>query len=248
VDELLERLLSLLVSNVKGDEQGSQRRVPTERELADVLGVSRNSLRERLSALEVLGLIRRTQGSGTYMGMPHSVFVRLHFEMAMRLGYIEIEQLEQAREMLERASVRQAALLADQLDIDHLARCVDEMLETGAVHADYEFHFRLIKAAKNPVIELIAEGLSPLLKELLQSRHQILRQDPAAFARANNSHVGIVEAIRARDPAAAERALDEHFGTWRIPVPWAEAESPRPTPQSPTSVIDESTESGRQEK
>jgi GntR family transcriptional repressor for pyruvate dehydrogenase complex len=245
VDELLERLLSELVSNVKRGEQRGQQRILTERELADVLGVSRNSLRERLSALEVLGLIRRTQGSGTYLDMPHSVFVRLHFEMAMRLGYIEIEQLEQAREMLERASVRQAALLADQQDIDHLDRCVQEMLETESVQADYEFHFRLIKAAKNPVIELIAEGLSPLLQELLQSRHQILRRDPAAFACANNSHVGIVEAIRAHDPSAAERALDEHFRTWRIPVSAGEAASPRPERGSSTSAVDDSTESGR---
>jgi len=221
MDELLGRLLDELVSSSAGDGPSAAQRIPTERELAEVLGVSRNSLRERLSALEVLGLVRRTQGSGTYLDMPHSVFVRLYFEMAMRLGYVELEQLEQAREMLERASVRQAALLAEHEDIDHLDRCVREMLDSGAVQADYEFHFHLIKAAKNPVIELIAEGLSPLLRQLLQSRHQILHRDPAAFAVAIDSHVGIVEAIRAHDAPAAERALDHHFSTWRVPVPQA---------------------------
>ena len=100
MDETLERLAALITDVPLG--ANGEHRLPTERKLASILEVNRGTVRERLAALEILGLIRRRQGSGTYLGMPHPTFIRLYFEMAVKLGYVEIGQLQQARELIER--------------------------------------------------------------------------------------------------------------------------------------------------
>ena len=218
MDETLERLAAAVVSAAANGGVGNKLRVPTERDLAASLGVNRSTLRERLSALEVLGLLRRTQGSGTYLDMPHSSFVRLYFEMAVKLGHVTVEELEKAREMIERAVVREAATAATLEDMVALERCVEKMLNSSSVEdgdeADYEFHTRLVRASKNPVMELIVEGLSSVLRELLRQRRYMVRRRPGSFARTNADHVPIINAIKAGDPEAAERAMDEHFRIW----------------------------------
>ena len=218
MDETLERLAAAVVSAAENGGVGNKLRVPTERDLAASLGVNRNTLRERLSALEVLGLLRRTQGSGTYLDMPHPTFVRLYFEMAVKLGHVEVGELQKAREMIERAVVRESAVSATLEDVVALERCVERMLNSTSIEegddADYEFHMRLLKASKNPVMELIAEGLSSVLRDLLRQRRYTVRRRPGSFARTNADHVPIIDAIRAGDPEAAEIAIDEHFRIW----------------------------------
>ena len=210
----IERLMVALIS-ANGNEQS---RVPTERELANQLGVNRSTVREGLSALEILGLIRRVQGSGTYVDMPHSAFVQLYFEMAVRLGHVKLAELQQAREMLERTVVRQAALFATKENISVLERCVDRMLYSDSFEegdrADYEFHLQLVKATQNPVMLLIVEGLSSVLWELLRQRRYKVRRVPNSFELINRDHIPIVHAIKDRNPDRAVVAIEEHFRIW----------------------------------
>ncbi len=225
MDETLERLVTVLV-----ETNGSGlTKVPTERELASELGVNRSTVREALSALEVLGLVRRTQGSGTYLDMPRSSFVRLYFEMALRLGRVKVSELEQAREMIERVSARQAALSATDEDISVLEECVDKMLHTDSLEegdrADHEFHLTLVRATQNPVMVLIVDGLSSVLWDLLRRRRYKVRHAPRSFELTNRDHVPILRAIKNRDPDRAVAAVEEHFRIWSEESRKAEEES-----------------------
>ena len=215
VDEMLRRLTNEVIGFAKTDEQ----KIPTERELAERLGVNRTSLRERLTALEVLGVVRRTQGSGTYLDMPHSTFVRLYFELGVRLGHVQIDQLEQAREMIEREVVREAAIRITAEDLAVLERHTERMLCPRTVEegdqADHEFHLQLFRAARNPVMVLIAEGLSSVLQELLQRRRIRMRRVPESAERTNAVHLPLLDALRDRDSDAAVDAMDKHFQVWR---------------------------------
>ncbi|HEV2358983.1 MAG TPA: FCD domain-containing protein [bacterium] len=204
--------------------------MPTERELADALGVNRTSLRERLAALESLGLIRRTQGSGTYLSMPDPAFVQLYFEMALKLHYFTLEQLEQARELLERELAYAAAQHATPEDAAALSRAAArlgaaETAEEGAV-ADYDFHLALARASHNPVLLLIIEGLASVLLPVLQYRNRVAHMSPEADARLTAVHFPILEAVRAHDPAAAAGAVDAHFRAWNEEYARAFPEAP----------------------
>ncbi len=214
MDETLERLMAVLVST----SSDGRSKAPTERELARDLGMNRSTVREGLSALEVLGLVRRTQGSGTYLDVPHSTFVRLYFEMAVKLGHVRLSELQQAREWIEREAARQAALSATEEEISALGECVDRMLHSDSFdegdRADYDFHVRLVRAAHNSVILMIVEGLSSVLWELLRQRRYKMRSSPLGFEITNRDHLPIVRAIKNRDPDGAVTAIDEHFRIW----------------------------------
>jgi GntR family transcriptional repressor for pyruvate dehydrogenase complex len=214
VDRTLEELISVLMSSSDG-QQGGQVRVPTERDLAAILGVNRSTVRERLSALEVLGLIQRTQGSGTYLGMPHPSFLRLYFDTARRLGQIEYRHLERAREAIDRAAAREAAQSATLADLAVLEGHLQDMLgcDTVAkgVEADVEFHLQLVRASKNPVLVLLGEGLSASVRHLLEDKRRSFPQTDPRTSCVNTVHIPIVEALRARDAQAAEQAVDHHY-------------------------------------
>ncbi len=214
MDDTLERLAALIADVPLG--ANGQPRLPTERQLASVLDVNRGTLRERLAALEILGLIRRKQGSGTYLDIPHPAFIRMYFDMAVKLGYVEVGQLQQARELIEREVARLAATHASAEDVATLERCVQRMLDSvndveDGDQADYEFHITLVQALRNPVMSLITEGLSSLLRQLLQLRRHRIRQDPDRFHRINAVHIPILEAVRDHDQERAVAAMDEHY-------------------------------------
>jgi len=213
MDDLLVKLTSLIVEIGKEHPGVGRIRLPNERGLAEALNVQRSTLRERLSTLEHLGVLRRTQGSGTYVEPLGSDVIRVYFDLALALGYIGIEDMGVARRLLEREIAGRAAEVCSIEDIEELAAICRRMeqakSEEERLKAEYEFHMNL--ALRNPVITLIAEGLSSVLRRVLARRRLLVRSIPDAGRRADAVHMPIVEALRARDPVAAMRAMDEHF-------------------------------------
>ncbi len=216
MDRTLEDLKSL-ISKVAADG-GESGRLPTERELSEALGVNRTTLRERLAALETLGFVRRTQGSGTYLTMPDPAFVQLYFEMALRVNYMTFEQIEDTRESLERDVAYSAALNATPEDIGALEDAMRRVLEAksaeAGAEADYEFHLHLAHATHNPVISLILGGLSSVLHQVFLRRQRLVRGVPGGAVRTNNTHIAILDAVRDHNANRALAAMDEHFLAW----------------------------------
>ena len=120
MDDLLTRLLQVLTETGTGQPGTRRFRLPTERALAARLGVPRALVRERLSALEHLGVVERTQGSGTYVNPPSAEVIRWYFDLALTLGYIGTDEVQTTRAMLEREIVRQAASVATPDDVAEL--------------------------------------------------------------------------------------------------------------------------------
>jgi GntR family transcriptional regulator, transcriptional repressor for pyruvate dehydrogenase complex len=216
-DPILAKLRDLILE-LGSTSSSPTIKVPPERELATQLGIQRSMLRERLAMLEHMGVLRRTQGSGTYVSLPDSEFIRFYFDLALALGFISIEELQVAREALEREIARRAATMANVDDVAELNRLAQQMQRATEAHdrveADYRFHMRLAASARNPVISTIIDGLSNVLRRTLYRRHVLVRSVPGAATRTDASHGPIVDAIRARDPEAALAAMDAHFRIW----------------------------------
>ena len=218
MDAIFSKLRDVIV------ELGTERstvgslKLPTERELAARLGIQRSTLRERLSTLEHLGILERTQGSGTYISLLNSDFMQLYFDLALALGFIDIDEMEVAREMLEREIVRRAAEVANDEAIDELEMLANRMLTAETpeqrLSADIKFHMQLAHAARNPVISLMIDGLSSVLQRVLNRRRYMVRSVPDAAERMDATHMPIVMALRRRDPEEAMRLMDRHFRVW----------------------------------
>src|SRR5699024_2558022 len=106
---------------------------PTERRLAEVSGMSRARVRERLSGLQMLGMLKKVQGSGNVLvtssfdGGSGNVF-----ELMLRAGMVTVSQIAEAREMLEVAiAPRMVERVTDQ-QIHELEDLVYAMVDASA--------------------------------------------------------------------------------------------------------------------
>ena len=106
-EEVLARLREIVISSAANGRQ-----LPTERELCRLLGISRTALREHLQALEVVGLLRRDQGRGTFLQSPDGVALGNLLDLAMVANDVRPDDLMYVRRVLERESAALASRAA----------------------------------------------------------------------------------------------------------------------------------------
>lgn len=191
-----------------------QAKLPSERTLAMELGVGRQAVREAFKALQVLDVIEKRHGDGTYVkslaglsgGWPSRVeLIREDFDL--------IELLE-VRKMFE---PRAAFLAAARRSEKQLKRIEHELLEqekspedrTVLVRHDYLFHEAIINAAENKVLHNVVRGLAP---SLLRSRKMTAQSTPDT-RKVIKQHRTIYETIRLGEAELAEHAMREHLQT-----------------------------------
>jgi GntR family transcriptional repressor for pyruvate dehydrogenase complex len=218
VDELLSRLVDVILTSAADSSGPGPVRLPPEREIAQMLGVQRSTLREALATLTHLGILHRTQGRGTYVGLLRSDFVQLYFNIALAVGQISIEDLETLREMLEREIARRAALTAtprDVFELEELARRLESSHSVSErLEIEYEFHRCLARTTKSPVIELLTDGLASVLRRILANRVHAVQSIAGSAKLMDAAHMPIALAIGRRDPDAAVAAMDAHFAVF----------------------------------
>jgi DNA-binding FadR family transcriptional regulator len=185
-------------------------RLPTERELADQLGISRPTVREALIALEVEGRIRIRVGSG--------IFVNAASEVPpptpdSNEGPFE---LLRAREFIEGAIASEAAVRASASDVEKLDNALRRMEAVGdaaeeAVPLDREFHITVAGILGNAVLvrsigELFDQRMNPYFERL--SRYF---ENKDSWRPAVQEHRAVRDAIAAHDPEGAKAAMQKHL-------------------------------------
>ena len=187
-------------------------RLPTERELAEKLGVSRPTVREALIALEVEGRLRIRVGSGIYViDQPPTAPVATANPPIE--GSFEILR---ARAFVESAVAEEAARLAKPADVARLDRVLAQgrrrqRSRDAYLVFDRSFHTAIAETLDNAVIvrfvgELFDLRINPHFEQL--ARHT---EDPSFRKFAHEEHVAIRNAISADDPAGARAAMHEHL-------------------------------------
>jgi GntR family transcriptional repressor for pyruvate dehydrogenase complex len=187
-------------------------RLPSERELAARLAVSRSSVRDAIRILELAGLVVPRQGEGTVVAdlSPETVAAPIASILLRKRELIE--ELLDVRKMLEPALAARAALRATPEDVARLEEIVERQRARArrgepAVDEDGEFHYQIALAAKNGVVRSVLDVLMRLLRE---TRARSL-QSPGRPRRSLEGHERILEAIARREPEGAERAVRRHL-------------------------------------
>lgn len=205
-------------------------RLPTERALSASTGLSRASVREYLSALQVLGLVRKVQGSGNMLQLPAPEAAGAVFDLMIRSGQVTTTNVSQAREMYEIGMVPFVLARVTAADIAKLDRHVADMIEASgredferALEADYAFHRTLFNILDNPITDYTLDGLQLALRDLVAERRRCslaaeIRGNggtaPAVFE-TDHVHALITDGIRRQDRAATAQAMTEHYALWR---------------------------------
>jgi DNA-binding FadR family transcriptional regulator len=187
-------------------------RLPPERELCEMLGVSRGDLRKALAVLEAEGQVWRHVGKGTFVGSgPMDEIVHVA-DIAAKTNPAD---LMRARLILEPELAREAALHATSDDIGAMRDCMvrTKAAETWRQYENYDnlLHRQIAQATRNTVLLGLFDALNSIRRAVVWGR---LRPDPARPPHDHHSfgeHGRIVDAIEDRDLAGAASAMRVHL-------------------------------------
>ena len=200
---LVKQVVEQLIQRIETGAWPISERIPPEPELAQQLGVSRNTLREAVQALIHNGMLEARQGDGTY------VRASSEFGAAMqrRLQRSTILEILEVRHGLEREMARLAALRRTEEDLEvirqKLAHAESLLQEPEAYTlADLAFHMAIAAATHNSVMIDLYQNMTDSL-HLSISDTQDLGDMMDTQAR---NHTRLAEAIAQKDPEAAEAA------------------------------------------
>lgn len=219
VDKLEEAIIS---GRLQPGEQ-----IPSERELMDLYGVGRTSVREALFSLQKMGFINIGVGSRARVAVPSSEALLNGLSGAVRFVLSKpegVKQIQDVRLFLEVGLARHAAKEATKAQLRKLGQAVEANLaatETPELdRTDEAFHFTLAKMHGNPMFVTMHVALMGWLSE----QRRISIRIPEAATKAQQAHVRIFEGIGARDPDRAETAMREHLSDvsdtyWRAASP-----------------------------
>ena len=191
-------------------------KLPSERKLADLLGVSRASVREAIQALAFSGYLEVIQGKGTYileMATKYDEIVNFFSEFS---NY-SLDYLMEARIMLEGEFARLATLNASQEEIDVIERVFNEIASSKDLNTffvkDLEFHLTIAKATHNPIMN----GLMKIIGEMLYKETQkIIKISKDTRVNTIETIRDLVQAIKKRNAEQAKELMSEHIRNIRV--------------------------------
>jgi GntR family transcriptional repressor for pyruvate dehydrogenase complex len=194
---------------------GPGARLPSEREFAERLGLSRATVREAVKQLAERGLVRSRVGRGLFVAHRSSEPMTGTLDAVLHLDGGRLGDVREMRHILGTSAARLAARRATADDLAVLWGILDEMeeMERGAALPGWghlgrtgtAFHLALARATHNPLLVAFTEPLF----ELVDRARQDYPWQPTGEAIPN--HRRIYEAVAARDPDAAAAAMETHL-------------------------------------
>ena len=206
--EITARLQSLVES---GDFKPGDR-LPPERQLAVLFGVSRNSVREAIKSLEQLGVLESRPGAGTFLTNASQADLARQFGEIMARERHRLEDIFELRLLLEPQIAHLAARRITSHALKRLKAIMGSyelaMRDGQAIHdIDQAFHDAIAEATGNQSIVRLMEQMHDLLTE---SRDEAL-QSPARSSTSLEAHRRILEALGRHDAEGARAAMKDHL-------------------------------------
>jgi DNA-binding FadR family transcriptional regulator len=187
--------------------------LPSEGDLAERLGVGRNSVREAVKALEALGIIEVKVGSGLFV-RGFSLDPLLNNLTDLMLADVELlSEIREARRFLEIGMIDHVIDAVDERQLAHLRSILKEWRESASdrgysAEHDRAFHQAVWDNLNNRFVSGILERFWESQRRSLEQGINPGPSDPVAHVKL---HVAIYEAIRRRDGVAMRTAIDRHY-------------------------------------
>ncbi|MCP8894465.1 FadR family transcriptional regulator [Shinella daejeonensis] len=207
-DLIAEKIVVLIATNMlrAGDE------LPGERELANVMHVSRETVRGAIQQLAARGILEVAQGSRTRVNNVDLGDMTVTIASSSAIDSYDLESVHAARRLIELSIVGDAA---ERIDAATLGK-LDDLLEAHRLAVndsmrflicDREFHVAIYRACRNP---LLSDFVTDLYTYMMDFRRSAMSQ-PGAIAASYRDHVEIVEGLKRRDRVAVVAAFDKHL-------------------------------------
>jgi GntR family transcriptional repressor for pyruvate dehydrogenase complex len=206
VDQLLERIHS--------GEFAPNQRLPTERELGELFGVSRGVIREAIKVLGTLGVVESRQGSGTFVSanlvpsVSRALVLSAKPEEASLLALMEFRaplEVQAARLAAERRTEAEGAAILESASITAAMTGLTEFSDFGA--EDDRFHGFIYAAAGNPFLLTVLGAI----REIQHTAVRLMVSESGSIEIAGAQHRRIAESIATGNVDEAGTAMGEHI-------------------------------------
>ena len=192
-------------------------RFPSERNLSELTGTSRNTVREALHYYETLGIVEKRIGSGSYLVEDADTLYRAINSRQLLERYNILEMIE-TRRILETGIVRLAAERATEADKQRLQEILKESVLLGEkvwteqglaayIESDYRLHREFAVITDNAFLLEMFEAM----RDTFLDGGNYWKYQPEKVRDSNDFHTKIVEAIVAGDPDEAEVQIIAHL-------------------------------------
>lgn len=212
---LYEQIAEQIETLIRSENLAPGTRLPSERELAERLGVSRPSIREALIALETAGYIEVRTGGGTVIRAPVESTSAFSLFKGGDLGPGTLEQFE-ARKAIETACAELAASHAteDQLDaLEESFRRMEVLVRDRRSPAPEHrvFHSILAEASNNSILAGVVRELWRMRDDEMWDTLRRRVENPESWASGLAFRRALISCLRRQDTAGARAAADTHF-------------------------------------
>lgn len=206
-EEVAKQIERLILKKLKPGDK-----LPSERELAEMLQVSRSSIRDAIRGLELMGLVEPRQGAGTIVREVSADSLVNPFTNALKHKQVLVGELLDFRKMLEPPLAARAATHASPEEISEMEEILqrqEEKLSRGetTIAEDAEFHYGVAMASGNNVVLKVLDILMDLLRETRERSLQVEGRPKKSLT----GHRRILAAIKRKDAESAHAAMRRHI-------------------------------------
>lgn len=208
------QLIDYIKNEVCEGRLGKGDKIPPERKLTEILGIGRNSVREALKILDIVGLVERRQGDGTYIKEYFDDWFSEPMSIALMLSETSKDEIFEFRDMIE---IEIAVLAAERItddEIEELKRCFDLYMDSSneleSSKYDKQIHYIIAKASKNPIIINTYNAMSYMLDLFLHDIRSIVHEKEGKDI-LYKMHKDVVDSVINRDPLKAGISMKMHM-------------------------------------
>ena len=210
-EEVVTHFMERLVS---GDLKPGDK-LPSERTLAENLGVSRTVVREAIKILCERGLVNVQVGKGAYITQPDPQCITESLKILFHLEQGTVDNVIEIRKFLEIPLAGMAAQRVTPANVEEMSSLLrgmerligDETAYGEYIQIDLEFHLAIARATQNPLFILL---IKPIIN-LMQRTRWLITRAPRSYERSHFHHMSVFNAIVQNDEAAARAAMAAHL-------------------------------------
>ena len=213
-----EIIINEIIQHIKAGELKPGSKLPTERDMSQMFGVGRSSIREAIRALVLSGYLESSQGKGTFIRKALPVNDLTLSNLQHALAAEQIIELMELREILECNAVKLAAKRASSDDIRSMKEALEHMQDCKAdfkkfYGPDFDFHVAIAEATHN---KMICETMKQIIEKSHESYEKFMPDRLCPPEQAILTARRIVSCIEDGNAEEASRCMKEHLGLVEI--------------------------------
>lgn len=208
-----QKIINHIVTCIDEGKLFEGSKLPSERELTDELGVSRNSTREAISLLRGMGLVESRVGSGNYIVNKTDGSIKSMVNIMLKLGSITTKELIDYRRFISRAVgtelIENGMNPEDEKKLEKIVEAMKGVSDEEFCKLDREFHLTLLNSTRNTLFMTVMEPIGELYLDIIV--HVIMASTPTDRANRVVMHANILKSIQNKDFRACTQAMKVHY-------------------------------------